>query len=87
MGKITSYSVWHDKQEQRDPIDIDKPDLECRVESPFEAAQLLADDGDSDYGHFIVRDNVANTYWRIKLVRGWELRSINETSIEKLRSP
>ncbi len=81
------YSVWHDNQEQWDPDHIDEPALQCQARNFIEAAEKLADDYDSSYAELIVRDDESNTYHHIVLVRGWEVKRDNLTSLAELSAP
>jgi hypothetical protein len=71
---LKNYSVWYYRQEQWDPDAIDEPDLRCQAGSSIEAAERLADNDDTRTGEFIVRDDIADTYRQIELVRSWQIK-------------
>jgi hypothetical protein len=79
-----SFSVWHDNQEQWDPDHIDEPALRCHAGSEVEAAERLADDGDSNHVSVIVRDDNADTYRQIELTRNWSVKHSFSTSLAEL---
>lgn len=81
------FSVWHDTEEQWDPDHIDPPALRCKTTSFIRAAERLADDSDSSYGTFIVRDDEANCYRRIELMRGWEVKTDTPITLDELSAP
>lgn len=89
MSKLTTYSVWHDSQEQWDANDIDPPALQCEAISFAAAAEQLADEWDDDYkhGYFIVRDDETKRYRQIELKRCWYVKSDNPITLDEMCSP
>lgn len=81
------FSVWHDNEEQWDSDNLDPPARRCKARSFVEAAEQLADDSDSSYGTFIVRDDQTNSYRRIALTRGWEVKTDAPITLEELCAP
>lgn len=85
-----SYSIWTDHDEQWDRDDIDKPTFTCLADSAADAIDeffAVVDDGDRDYGKYIVRNDDKDTYRIIELVRDWKIMSDRPTSLEELSAP
>ncbi len=81
------YSVWYETMEQWDPDDIDEPVRVCEASGFIHAAEMVADDTDHDHVVLIVRDDLSGVYRHIELVRGWELKSNQLTSLDELSEP
>jgi hypothetical protein len=79
------FSVWHDNEEQWIREDADSPSLVCVAHSYIEAAEKMADD--IDEGAFIVRDDATGMFRRIRLERGWSLKSDAPVTLEELCAP
>lgn len=84
---LRCFSIWHDSHEQWDPNDIDVPDLQCKAKTFADAAEALAEDADSSYGEYIVRDDESGEMREITLARAWNIMRDAPTTIAKLSEP
>jgi hypothetical protein len=74
-------------QEQWDPDHIDEPAMHCQARTALEAAERCADDSDSNYANFIVRNNETGEYRNIELQRSWSVKTDRPTSLKELCAP
>lgn len=89
-AQLRSFSVWFDHNEQWDPEDIDPPTRRVQAVSAEEAAKKLASDDDPGDGiarTLIVRDDAANTFRQIEVVREWRVNRDMPITLEELSSP
>ena len=87
MSDTRQFSVWHDVQEQWDADDIDEPALRCQARNAVEAAEKLADDGDANYGEYVVRDDATGAFRTIELQRSWRVKRDRSTTLADLCAP